>query len=243
MISRELNDKNWLPTRNNVSVRQEDYNLLREDVIAIEDAIGLITPGEGAFDTITEYTAATGVTVDGVLLKDAQVSTDVINENNSGNGVTVDGMLIKDGGFSSLTTNVAEFTKEVELTVTEIVGTAAGDIGHTDGAIIVAAPTSDYALEFVSAVLIYDYATAAYTGGNDDMTFRVGSVACSSAITDTNCIKATGDKVYRLGSIATETSLPVGSTINLKGTAFTNPGTAAGKLRVQVTYRVHTTGL
>ena len=145
--------------------------------------------------------------------------------------------------FNSTTNTSNIYTASVTLTATEIVGNSAGDIGHTNGAIIVAAPSSDYSLEFVSAVLIFDYATAAYTGGNNDMVFRVGDQAASTAITDTNCIKATGDKVFRLGAIATEKSLPVGSTINLYGTAFTQPGTAAGVLRVHVNYRIHTTGL
>lgn len=131
----------------------------------------------------------------------------------------------------------------VELTATEIVGTAAGDIGHASGAILVAAPTSDYALEFVSATLIYDYATAAYTGGGDDLVIRVGTVTQSSAVSKANCLGASGDKVYKVNALATETSLPVGSTINLYGTAYTQPGTAAGKLRVQVAYRIHLTSL
>jgi len=75
------------------------------------------------------------------------------------------------------------------------------------------------------------------------MVIRVGSVAATTAMTDTNCIKATGDKVFRLGAIDTEKSLGVGSTINLSSTAFTNPGTAAGVLRVYTTYRIITTGL
>lgn len=131
----------------------------------------------------------------------------------------------------------------VTLTATEIVGTAAGDIGHSAGAILVAAPSSDYALEFVSATLIFDYSTAAYTGGNGDLVVRVGTVAQSSVIADANCIKATGDKVYKVNAIATETSLPVGSSINLAGTAYTNPGTAAGVLRARVAYRIHPTNL
>lgn len=50
-----------------------------------------------AVDTINEGTPGAGVTVDGVLLKDSQVSTDQINEKTSGAGVTVDTLLIKDG--------------------------------------------------------------------------------------------------------------------------------------------------
>ena len=41
----------------------------------------------------------------------------------------------------------------------------------------------------------------------------------------------------------TEKSLPVGSTINITSTAFTQPGTAAGVLRVYTTYRKIATGL
>ena len=47
-------------------------------------------------DTITERTPAAGVTVDGVLLKDSEVTTNAINEKTPGAGVTVDGLLIKD---------------------------------------------------------------------------------------------------------------------------------------------------
>jgi hypothetical protein len=53
--------------------------------------------GEFAVDIITEATATSGVTIDGVLLKDSQVTTDVINEKTGAAGVTVDGCLIKDG--------------------------------------------------------------------------------------------------------------------------------------------------
>jgi hypothetical protein len=51
-------------------------------------------------DTISERTAAAGVTVDGVLLKDGAVTTDTINEKTAAAGVTVDGVLLKDGGLS-----------------------------------------------------------------------------------------------------------------------------------------------
>jgi len=47
-------------------------------------------------DTINEKTAAAGVTLDGVLLKDSQVKTDVILEKTGATGVTIDGVLIKD---------------------------------------------------------------------------------------------------------------------------------------------------
>ena len=49
-------------------------------------------------DTISEFTSAAGVTIDGVKLKDSQPYCDVINEKTSAAGVTVDGVLLKDGG-------------------------------------------------------------------------------------------------------------------------------------------------
>jgi len=48
-------------------------------------------------DTINESTTGSGVTVDGVLIKDNAVNTDTISEKTSGSGVTVDSVLLKDG--------------------------------------------------------------------------------------------------------------------------------------------------
>lgn len=56
-------------------------------------------------DVINEKITATGVTVDGVLLKDSQVTTDVINEKTSAAGVTIDGVLLKDSIVTTDTIN------------------------------------------------------------------------------------------------------------------------------------------
>ena len=48
-------------------------------------------------DTISERTAAGGVTIDGVLIKDSIVNTDTISEKTAAAGVTIDGVLVKDG--------------------------------------------------------------------------------------------------------------------------------------------------
>lgn len=67
-------------------------------------------------DTINETTAAAGVTIDGVLLKDGAVSANgsisvpagssiaanIVSETSSGAGVTVDGVLMRDGDVSAL---------------------------------------------------------------------------------------------------------------------------------------------
>jgi len=164
----------------------------------------------------------------------------------AGNGITIDGVTLKDGGILK-TPTVEEHTDIVTLTATQIVGTAAGDVGHVDGAILVAAPAAGYVLEFVSAMFIYDYATAAYTGGADDIVVQVGAsgtqVTVSGAITGAELLEAAADKLLQLNAIATELAPAAGSAISIAGTALTQPGTAAGVLRVHVTYKVHATGL
>ena len=48
-------------------------------------------------NTISEYTSANGVTIDGVNVKDSVVKTDTISEKTSTAGVTIDSVLLKDG--------------------------------------------------------------------------------------------------------------------------------------------------
>lgn len=132
-------------------------------------------------------------------------------------------------------------TAKVTLTADEIVGTDAGCIGHTDGAVLVAAPGAGKILEFVSAVLSYDYATAAYTGGGDDVTIRQGTTAVSAAIAKADLLADTEDDIAYVNALsAADIKLTANSTLNLKGTALTQPGDAAGTLDVFITYRVHT---
>jgi hypothetical protein len=59
---------------------------------------GVLQATEVSTDTISEKTAAAGVTIDGVLLKDNAVNTDTINEKTAAAGVTIDSVLLKDGG-------------------------------------------------------------------------------------------------------------------------------------------------
>ena len=137
-------------------------------------------------------------------------------------------------------------TATATLTATQIVGTNAGDLGHADGAIIVAAPGAGYVMEFISAVLIYDFDTAAYTGGGNDLIVQSssGAVALSGATTAANLLGAAGDKIVQVNPLSTAGIVKTANTgINLKSTAWTQPGTAAGVLRVHVQYRIHTTNL
>jgi len=159
---------------------------------------------------------------------------------------TFAGSVTAPSGVSMGTSNAEMLTVLTTLTATEIVGTAAGDIGHASGATLVAAPSSAYTLEFVSAVAIYDFNTAAYTGGANDLVVAIGSggAAISGVCTTANLLGAAGDKIVYFVPLSTvAVPMSVGTAISLRGTAFTNPGTAAGVLRVYTTYRKILTGL
>jgi hypothetical protein len=143
-------------------------------------------------------------------------------------------------GSTEIADSVLKVDK-VTLTATQIVGTAAGDIGHTDGAILVAAPGAGKCLEFVSAVLSYNYDTAAYTGGGDDNVIRQGTTPVSAAIAGADLLEDTADDIAFVSALsAADIKLTANSTLNLSGTALTQPGDAAGTLDVFITYRVHT---
>lgn len=160
--------------------------------------------------------------------------------------LTASGLVTASAGVSMGTANATMFTVLTTLTATEIVGTAAGDIGHASGATLVTNASSAYTLEFVSAVAIYDFATAAYTGGANDLVVAIGSggAAISGVCSTANLLGAAGDKiVYFLPLATAAVPMSVGTGISLRGTAYTQPGTAAGVVRVYTTYRVITTGL
>jgi hypothetical protein len=138
-------------------------------------------------------------------------------------------------------------TEERTISAAEIVGTSAGDLGHANGVELVAAAGSGYALEFISAIAIYDFGVAAYTGGGDDTSIRLGGggAAITGIVTSANLLGAAGDKIVRFDPLSTA-ALPVSVGVNISmnsTTAWTQPGTAAGVLRVQTSYRIHKTGL
>lgn len=92
-----------------------------------------------ATNTIAETTAASGVTIDGVLLKDggavfadaATIEIDTVNEATAAAGVTVDGVLIKDGGaiFADAATVEVDTVNEA----TSAAGVTTDGVLHKDG--------------------------------------------------------------------------------------------------------------
>ena len=147
---------------------------------------------------------------------------------------------------TSLTSTVSTttYTATGYLTAAQIVGSGAGSLAHANGVELVAAPGAGYVYELISAVLILDFDTAAYTGGGTDLYIRVGTVNECAAITAAQLVDSAADAILGVNLLATNVVLTANTNINLKcTTAFTQPGSAAGLLRYKVSYRTIATGL
>jgi len=133
----------------------------------------------------------------------------------------------------------------VAISAADIVATGAGKFGHANGYELLPAPAAGDVHELISAVLIYDFGVAAYTGGGNITVNWVGGAAITGLVSAANSVGAAGDKVVQLLPLAAAgNAMVVASAINLVTSgAFTDPGTAVGVIRVKVTYRVHTTAL
>jgi len=137
-------------------------------------------------------------------------------------------------------------TADVTISAADIIGTSAGQFGHSAGYPLVAAQGADKAVEFVSAIVVNDRATAAYTGGgNVTVNLSGGGAAQSGLVSAANSLGAAADTKHVFYPLTTAAvALVANAGLNLvAASAFTNPGTAAGVLRIRTTYRVHTLGL
>lgn len=166
-----------------------------------------------------------------------------VNSLSGGNGsinasnITVTGVSDVSGGIK-IASNVTQYTTTVNLTATQIVGTDPEKIGHVGGVTLVAAPGAGKALELVSAVLVYTFDTAAYTGGDDDLTIQDNSgTPFTGAITTASLLGAGFDSIVKVNFLAAAgVSLSENTKLALIGTPYTNGGAANGILDVIVTY-------
>lgn len=91
---------------------------------------GLATAVNGvSTDTLLEYTANAGVTVDGMKIKDSSPYTDAIYEKTANTGVTVDGVLLKDNGVTSTWTTVG--ANRTNITSSQTLVTSGAEFGTT----------------------------------------------------------------------------------------------------------------
>jgi len=180
--------------------------------------------------------------LDESLPSDGTANLDTIAEQTSGSGVTIDGLLIKDGaiseGISTGTSKVVEKTVEVALTAANLIAM------NTTPVTVVAAPGAGYALNFRNAVLIYDSTSTAFTnGGVITINYGSGGAAQSSNLAAT-FLTEPGDKIYNFERLnaAGGLTMPVNTplVITNAGAPF---ATGTGVCRLQITYTVHETGL
>ena len=111
-------------------------------ILLVGDGGDITIDGTLSADTIGEKTSATGVTIDGVLLKDNDISangiqldnlavrsggyifTNTISETTNGSGITIDGVLLKDGGITATGTTQTAGNNTTQLATTAFVKTA-----------------------------------------------------------------------------------------------------------------------
>lgn len=114
---------------------------------------------------------------------------------------------------------------------------------------LVAAPGAGYLLEFISAVLLFDY-TGAYTETDDNMAVKYtngSGAAVSETIESTGFVDATADTITNAIAKADAIVAKSGSenkalVLHNTGNGEFGGGNAANAVRVKVAYRVHATG-
>lgn len=112
---------------------------------------------------------------------------------------------------------------------------------------VVATPGAGRSLEFISAVLVYDRDTATYGAGGDVTIEYNGGDTVSTTIGAADSFGSATDEIFsfmRLNASGGYT-MPENTALDITNAAaaFTDPGTAVGVARLQITYKVHSTGL
>lgn len=128
---------------------------------------------------------------------------------------------------------------QVSISSANITGTSAGQLGHANGYILVPAAPTGYVNIFDGAVMSYTFNTAAYTGGgNTTINIGGGGAALSGLVSAANGIGKGSSNVTQFVPLATAgIALTSAQSINLvAASAFTQPGTAAGTIKVHVWY-------
>jgi hypothetical protein len=139
--------------------------------------------------------------------------------------------------------NTKEYMTTVAIASADITGTGAGQLGHANGYPLVADPGAGKAVEFAGALLSYTFGTAAYTGGgNITINIGGGGAALTGLISFANSLGAAVDKLVQFVPLAAAAqNMTVNKGINLvAASAPTQPGTAAGTVKVFLRYRIHT---
>lgn len=151
-------------------------------------------------------------------------------------GINSSGALLSNGGVSQLQ------TATIAISAANIIATTAGAFGHAAGVVLVADPGAGKFVELVSAVVSFTFGVAQYTGGGNVTVNSNGGSAVTGLVSAANSLGAAASDIYQLIPLSTAGNVIVTNKgLNLvAASAFTNPGTATGTVKVFVTYRIHT---
>lgn len=138
-----------------------------------------------------------------------------------------------------------EYVRRQTITAAQIIATTAGGFGHAAGLVLVADPGAGSIVDLITALVVNDRAVAAYTDGGNITVNRNGGAAVTGLVSAANSLGNAADTRTLLRPLAAAGEvLADNKGLNLvTSAAFTNPGTAAGVLRVTTRYRVYETGL
>ena len=130
-------------------------------------------------------------------------------------------------------------TEDITLDYNTIVGTAEGQIGHANGAVLIPGETG-YVLQLLGAVLFFTYGTSAYTAGGDDLVIsHENGTAMTPVILKADLLGAAANKITMVAPVSSaDFPLTDGKPLSLRGTAYTRT-TATGTLTVRLTYIKH----
>lgn len=147
----------------------------------------------------------------------------------------------------------------IENQITDIDGKSAGKIYEREVIVssgeikalattakeLVPAPGADRILEFISAVIKYNYGATAYTESGDDMVIEYsGGQDVTASIDSTNFIDQTNDEIRVIPHNLTAMAITVDLEA-LKNTSLQlfipndNPTLGDGTLSIRTTYRIH----
>lgn len=134
--------------------------------------------------------------------------------------------------------------KEITISAADIVATGTGKLGNANGVQLVPNPGTDYIVDLIDAILIYDYAGAGYGAGGNLTINETGGAALTGLVSAANSLGSASDKIISLVPLST---VGIAKTLNkglslVSSAAFT-AGSATGVVRVHIEYRVHKVGL
>jgi hypothetical protein len=198
--------------------------------IASEARGDILRRGASAWERVSAKTSGQILVGDGTDIASVAVSGDVA---------------LTSAGVVTIAQNIIR-QRSVTISSADITGTSAGQLSHANGYELVPAPGAQEVIEFISAVLIYDFDTAAYTGGGNVTVRYTGGLQQSAVISAANSFTSSADTINTALPNSASTLTTAGKGVGLSlvtASAITQPGTAAGVARVKITYRIHTTGL